>query len=276
MNTTGKDGFCVKRLADGDLIAPTPVNMSVAYNVIYIKSGKRKYFINNALFNAEEGDVILIGEGDICYDRSDTIKNSDSLAYAMIMTPQFLENLNSALSMNDIIDLFNANKLSVPRGRRQRLETVIDMLYEESFNERNPYSGMLVRVYVSELLIYLARCNIMDFTPTYSLQEERIEEVCSHICSHYNEQLTLGDMAQLAYMSPTYFSKKFKRVTGFGFNEYLNNIRIKMAISMLKHTKYSITEIAVYCGYQDSNYFGDVFRRIVGMSPSKYRKNHSL
>ena len=49
-----------------------------------------------------------------------------------------------------------------------------------------------------------------------------------------------------------------------------------MAANMLVETKDSITEIATYCGYQDSNYFGDVFKKIIGVSPNKYRKEHFL
>ena len=47
-----------------------------------------------------------------------------------------------------------------------------------------------------------------------------------------------------------------------------------MAASMLAETQYSVTEIARFCGYKDSNYFGDVFKKLMGVSPSKYRKNN--
>jgi AraC-like DNA-binding protein len=74
-------------------------------------------------------------------------------------------------------------------------------------------------------------------------------------------------------MSSTYFSKKFKKVTGFGFKEYVNNIRLKEASNLLLETKYSITNIALKCGFTDSNYFGDFFKKMKGVSPNKYRKN---
>ena len=80
-------------------------------------------------------------------------------------------------------------------------------------------------------------------------------------------------MAEFVGMSSTYFSKKFKEVTGFGFKEYILNIRMKKACLLLLETKLSVTEIAYETGFNDSNYFGDVFKRIKGVSPLKYRKN---
>ena len=127
---------------------------------------------------------------------------------------------------------------------------------------------------MAELIIFLDRCSSHSVVPfdDISVHEERIQQVCKYIINYYNQQITLADISKMAYMSPTYFSKKFKKVTGFGFNEYLNNVRIKMATNMLVETQYSVTEIARFCGYKDSNYFGDVFKKIMGVSPSKYRK----
>ena len=65
---------------------------------------------------------------------------------------------------------------------------------------------------------------------------------------------------------------KFKETTGFGFKEYLLALRIKHACDMLLNTGFSITEIAYSSGFNDSNYFGDVFKRIKGVSPLQYRK----
>ncbi len=89
---------------------------------------------------------------------------------------------------------------------------------------------------------------------------------------HYQEGVTLGQVAAFANMSPTYFSKKFKSSTGLCFKEYLNYIRVQKASDMLRNTDLSVTGVAMACGFSDGNYFGDVFRRLTGVSPREYRK----
>ena len=83
----------------------------------------------------------------------------------------------------------------------------------------------------------------------------------------------LDEIAHQFNLSRSYLSKKFKSSTGFGFKEYMINIRIKKACELLLGTDKTITEIAFECGFNDSNYFGDAFRRVKGVSPHKYRKN---
>ena len=58
-----------------------------------------------------------------------------------------------------------------------------------------------------------------------------------------------------------------------GFKEYISDVRIKNACEMLLNSSKSVTDIAFDCGFYDSNYFGDAFKSIKGMSPNKYRKN---
>ena len=56
------------------------------------------------------------------------------------------------------------------------------------------------------------------------------------------------------------------------FKEYLNYIRVQKASDMLRNTDLSVTGVAMACGFSDGNYFGDVFRRLTGVSPREYRK----
>ena len=77
-------------------------------------------------------------------------------------------------------------------------------------------------------------------------------------------------------MSPAYFSRKFKSVTGFGFKEYLTNIRIREAAQLLINTGKSVTDIALECGFGDGNYFGDAFKKIKGISPRDFRKMQGI
>ena len=64
----------------------------------------------------------------------------------------------------------------------------------------------------------------------------------------------------MASLSPTYFSKKFKLITGMGFKEYLNYVRLKHAQTALLTTDSSITDIALEYGFNDSNYFNCFIR----------------
>ena len=58
-----------------------------------------------------------------------------------------------------------------------------------------------------------------------------------------------------------------------GINEYITNVRIHNAAQLLCEGKYTITEVAEKCGYNDSNYFASVFKKIKGTTPLKFSKS---
>ena len=95
------------------------------------------------------------------------------------------------------------------------------------------------------------------------------EGMSYHVCATEN-------VADKFNLSRSYLSKKFKTATGFGFKEYIINVRIQNACRLLLESNKSITDIAFECGFNDSNYFGDAFRKAKGVSPHKYRKNETF
>ena len=103
---------------------------------------------------------------------------------------------------------------------------------------------------------------------------DKIQIAARYISEHYAEEITLSDAAAMAFMEETYFSKKFKQLTGFGFKEYLVTTRIKAAEKLLSTTNMAIGEIAEACGFSSSNYFGNVFKSVWGISPSDYRREN--
>ena len=98
-----------------------------------------------------------------------------------------------------------------------------------------------------------------------------IESAIQYIQLNYHEPLTLKNLADLVYLSPSYFSKLFKEETGQTFVEYLSWIRVQKSKDMLRMSSLPIDVIANNTGFNNSGYFATTFKRIVGKTPTQYR-----
>lgn len=72
-------------------------------------------------------------------------------------------------------------------------------------------------------------------------------------------------------LSRTNFYKKMKEITGETPHEFINTIQMKKAALLLKNTNYTISEISVICGFNDTNYFSKIFKKYFGESPKTYQ-----
>ncbi len=88
----------------------------------------------------------------------------------------------------------------------------------------------------------------------------------------YHENITLEQIAANLHVNKNYLSQLFKRVTGEPFVTYFNKYRIRKAIELIETGKYMVYEISERVGFQNSTYFSQVFKSIVGCSPSEYRR----
>lgn len=102
----------------------------------------------------------------------------------------------------------------------------------------------------------------------------RIYNSMLYINAHYDENLTAEECSSQAFMSYSYFSRCFRRVSGKSFKEYLNNVRIKHAEKALLSGESSITEIASSCGFNSVSYFISTYKKIKGITPLEFRKNN--
>lgn len=100
----------------------------------------------------------------------------------------------------------------------------------------------------------------------------KLKNVLSYIKDHYENPITLAELADLAGMSPKYFCRAFSHMTGKTPIEYLNYYRIEQAGEQILLTDRSITDIALGCGFNDMSYFSRTFSRYKGVSPTGYRK----
>lgn len=99
-----------------------------------------------------------------------------------------------------------------------------------------------------------------------------ILNVIEFIRLNYDKEISLSDAADLVGITPEYLSKLFTRETGINFCTFLGEFRVSIAKKLLATGNYKIHEVAEMVGYKDTKYFNKVFRSIMGVSPSDYRK----
>lgn len=101
---------------------------------------------------------------------------------------------------------------------------------------------------------------------------EIIEKIVSYIQANYMKNLTADGLAHHFGLSRTHMTRCFKEYTGFAPHEYITRLRIYNAKYLLKATELSIEEISRQTGFSDSVYFIQVFKKMEGITPSKYRR----
>lgn len=103
-------------------------------------------------------------------------------------------------------------------------------------------------------------------------REHSIEQAVEYIHRHLKEPLTLDQIADAVSISKYYLSHRFSAELGISVRQYVLSARIRQAQMLLTSTRKSIREISENCGYENSMYFSNAFRKKTGCSPSAYRK----
>lgn len=108
-------------------------------------------------------------------------------------------------------------------------------------------------------------------------QGERINTVFRYVAENFAEDIKLRQVAEKIHMTETSFSRFFKTITGETFTEYLTNIRIAHACSLLaEHRDKSVLQVAFESGFKSSTHFNRVFLQSKKCTPGEFRKNYRL
>lgn len=102
---------------------------------------------------------------------------------------------------------------------------------------------------------------------------QAVKKAADYIRENSDKKITIDEIAQVVYLSPCYLSRIFKQSLGCTLMEYLTQVRVEKAKKMLKNPKYNITQVAEESGFEDPGYFTRVFKKIEGITPSRYKQN---
>lgn len=243
---------------------PTAINMPYPhyhnyYEIYYLVKGKVIYFINNMSFNLKEGDMVLIPPG-VIHRTAKTDENSTE-RILLTFSPSFLGKEKN----NEMLDCFKHCHIRDAR----RFEKYLNSIENETI-QKEILSEDMIKYLLGTMLIKLSRTLQNNIIETET--DNDIRQIADYITDNYSTEITLDMLSEKFSISRGHLSRKFKTLTGFGINEYVNLVRIKNAEVLMNNPKLSITEIATICGFNDSSYFASVFRKQKGVSPRELRK----
>jgi len=105
------------------------------------------------------------------------------------------------------------------------------------------------------------------------LPPQCLRRVMEYMYTNIDRQVALKDLAALAGLSQSHFSRQFCETTRLSPCRYMLALRIERSKELLKNPDISILEVALSVGFENQQHFSTVFRRLVGVSPSSYRRH---
>ena len=241
------------------------------HELYYIAEGRCSVFIGQRTYRLQAGDFALIPAGTL--HKTDFTSHGQNTKYVISFSLNTAKRLDAFLETDLSATGIRAGKIKAPVQRQEAVLLLVNrMLYE--FENQPPLGKSLCLALLAELLISLQRYRggEEENDGSEDAAHGRMREVAAYLCEHAREQITLTDVANHFALSPSHLSRVFHQETGFGVREYLVHYRIRLACDLLLNSGLSVTQIADQCGFSDSNYFGDAFKKATGLSPREYRK----
>ena len=239
------------------------------YELDYYLSGNRTLFIDNKKFVIEPNTLILkrpgqvvFGVGELnCYMLTlDFSRTKDSSHYKR-NSPGEIQELSSNPLLNNVPVCLMPQHNSEIKKLLQFLSIYPDKSKKGEFDS-----------VVMELLC-LIFADSHHSADNASFVTDDLAYICRYMQKHYNENLTIEDLAEKIHLNKSYFIRKFKSKFGVSPNKYLLDIKLSNAKILLKDTNLSIEEIAVLSGFYSSSYFSSIFKREFETTPGNYRKS---
>ena len=105
-------------------------------------------------------------------------------------------------------------------------------------------------------------------------EEAAVQKVMNYVNLNVAEPLTLKSLAAMCFISPSYLSALFKQEAGTTLIDYINTQRVNRAAQLLEHSSHTIAAVAEEVGILDVNYFTKIFKKTLGVTPTRYRREH--
>jgi len=264
--------FSIKRFTQEQVGGKPFWHFHPEYEIVYVSHGRGKRHIANHISYFEEGDLIMLGPNLPHMSFSEELSESHT-EIVVQMQPDFLGRVFWSLpEMAEVRSLFERADHGVVFYGDTKAEAGHHLNAMMDMEPLDRLLGLLT------LLQDLARSpeyrplQVEGFAlPVDTQHYERVERIFEYVTGQFQREVTLEAAASQANLTVPAFCRFFKKLTGKTFVQFVNEIRISHACSLLANGEMNIAAISYESGFNNLSHFNKQFRQITGIAPRDYR-----
>jgi len=226
-----------------------------AIEFVFILKGSLQFSLNNTLFSASEGELVVINSSIV-----HSFEPEGTADYYFLVADDVFFKTNNLYSQNSPFE----SRIDSPEAKKL-FETII-----EEYERADEFSNTAILSSLMALFVYLNRRhpgNSSDVPLSEQKKLKMIRRVLAYLQEHYKEKLTVEKIAEALHFSKSYLSHSFKEITRYSLISYINLLRCQNARAMLLSGS-SVSVAAAECGFSEISYFTRVFKKTLGILPS--------
>lgn len=232
------------------------------FEITYILEGTLEWITNDQIIVTRPHDVLITHPND----KLAILENSFPVSECIFLqiNPNCLDEEFKGL----IHQLHGVSSRKVSFGEDN--SSPFRRLIEEHI-KTDTMSQPLTRALTMDIIIRLIRQNNsqIDMRPGENSMFQKT--IITYLEKHLKDEITVGDMADSMGYSESHFRALFRKISDISPVQFLQHLRIETAQRLIRERRLSLTEIAFEVGFNSSQYFSNVFKKQVGLSPREYR-----
>lgn len=273
-----KEELPFKLIIHKNTSATIPKHWHRSFELSFTLRGK----INSFIINGKEqspvnGTILVINPNEVHSISATTKEGENNVALSLLIPYSF---------MTEVINDFPYRFYHLPLKEERSIEQKhsykqIQRAFETLFYcMENPTDNIQLKIFslVYEILYELSEHFSMvklaknDLQQTDSSELEWIDSVIIYIQQYFTSPLSVSELADAFHLTPSYFSRKFKRYMDMSVMDYITEVRLQKAFQQLIHTQKNIQAISDSCGFPNHKSLIQVFKKTYGLTPVQYRK----
>ncbi len=246
------------------------IHIHYDYEFCFALQGNAKYITANKIIPIKKGEIVFINSGV-----SHSIESEDNFCCLIIQISRYFLHDYFIEIHQSIFDSMNLLSIIDEKENKELFNEGVETS-REYFKENKQYRMKYISFVLKLFNIVFSKTKAKQYNQkqmnSITNNSKRFQDIFEYIDEHFQEKISLMDIAKRANISITHLSHLFKEFLGINFQTYLNEKRLDYSARLIRNKEKNITDIAYEAGFSDPKYLTKLFKEKYNMLPRDYQK----